>query len=79
MVDELLSEAKKSAQLSPAMHRFYEGKMQVIPKCAIRGIKDFDFWYTPGIAATCCQIRLLAKLINLGFYFLCYVCVYCEV
>ena len=26
-VEELLAKAKKPAQLSPAMHRFYEGKM----------------------------------------------------
>jgi malate dehydrogenase (oxaloacetate-decarboxylating) len=57
IVDELLAKAKKPAQLSPAMHRFYEGKMQVIPKCAIRGIDDFAFWYTPGVAATCRQIE----------------------
>ena len=57
IVDKLLAEAKKPAQLSPAMHRFYEVKMQVIPKCAIRGIEDFAFWYTPGVAATCCQIE----------------------
>ena len=29
-VEELLAKAKKPAQLSSAMHRLYEGKMQVI-------------------------------------------------
>jgi len=29
-VDELLARAKKPALLSPGMHKFYEGKMQVI-------------------------------------------------
>jgi len=57
IVEELLAEAKKPAQLSPAMHRFYEGKMQVLPKCAIRSIEDFAFWYTPGVAATCREIE----------------------
>jgi malate dehydrogenase (oxaloacetate-decarboxylating) len=56
-VDELLAKAKNPAQISPAMHRFYEGKMQVIPKCAIRSIDDFALWYTPGVAATCRQIE----------------------
>ena len=56
-VDELLAKAKKPAQLSPQMHRFYEGKMQVIPKCAIRSIDDFAIWYTPGVAAPCRMIQ----------------------
>jgi malate dehydrogenase (oxaloacetate-decarboxylating) len=56
-VEELLAKAKKPALLSPAMHRFYEGKMQVIPKCAIRSTDDFAIWYTPGVAAACREIQ----------------------
>ena len=56
-VEELLAKAKKPAQLSPGMHRFYEGKMQVIPKCAIRSTDDFAIWYTPGVAAPCREIQ----------------------
>ena len=56
-VEELLAKAKKPAQLSPAMHRFYEGKMQVIPKCAIRDTDDFAIWYTPGVAVPCREIQ----------------------
>ena len=56
-VDELLAKARKPAQLSPPMHRFYEGKMQVIPKCAIRSVDDFAIWYTPGVAAPCREIQ----------------------
>ncbi len=56
-VDELLAKAKKPAQLAPPMHRFYEGKMQTIPKCAIRGVDDFAIWYTPGVAAACKEIQ----------------------
>jgi malate dehydrogenase (oxaloacetate-decarboxylating) len=56
-VEELLAKAKKPAQVSPAMHRFYEGKMQVIPKCAIRSTDDFSIWYTPGVAAPCKEIQ----------------------
>ncbi len=56
-VEELLAKAKKPAQLSPPMHRFYEGKMQVIPKCAIRSVDDFAIWYTPGVAAACREIQ----------------------
>lgn len=56
-VDELIAKAKKPASLSPAMHKFYEGKMQVIPKCAIRSVEDFAIWYTPGVAAPCKMIQ----------------------
>jgi malate dehydrogenase (oxaloacetate-decarboxylating) len=56
-VDELLAKARKPAQLSPPMHRFYEGKMQVIPKCAVRSVADFAIWYTPGVAAACREIH----------------------
>lgn len=56
-VDELLAKAKKPAQLASPMHRFYEGKMQVIPKCAVRNVDDFAIWYTPGVAAPCREIQ----------------------
>jgi malate dehydrogenase (oxaloacetate-decarboxylating) len=56
-VEELLAKAKKPALLSPPMHRFYEGKMQVIPKCAVRNVDDFAIWYTPGVAAPCREIQ----------------------
>jgi malate dehydrogenase (oxaloacetate-decarboxylating) len=56
-IDELLAKAKKPAQLSSQMHRFYEGKMQLIPKCTIRNVDDFAIWYTPGVAAPCKEIQ----------------------
>ena len=56
-VEELLAKAKKPAQLASPMHRFYEGKVQVMPKCAIRNTDDFAVWYTPGVAAPCREIQ----------------------
>ena len=56
-VEELLAKAKKPSKLSSAMHKFYEGKMQVIPKCAIRSTDDFAIWYTPGVAVPCREIQ----------------------
>jgi malate dehydrogenase (oxaloacetate-decarboxylating) len=53
----LLARAQKPAQLSPQMHKFYEGKVQVMPKCAITSPKDFAVWYTPGVAAVCREIQ----------------------
>jgi malate dehydrogenase (oxaloacetate-decarboxylating) len=56
-VEELLAKAKKPAQLAPPMHRFYEGKVQVMPKCSITSPADFGIWYTPGVAAPCKEIQ----------------------
>jgi len=56
-VEELLAKAKKPSQLAPPMHKFYEGKVQVMPKCAITSPKDFAIWYTPGVAVPCKQIH----------------------
>jgi malate dehydrogenase (oxaloacetate-decarboxylating) len=56
-VEELLAKARKPARLSSPMHRFYEGKVQVMPKCAIRNTDDFAVWYTPGVAAPCREIQ----------------------
>ena len=56
-LEELLAKAKKPALLAPAMHRFYEGKVQVMPKCSIASTNDFAVWYTPGVAAPCREIQ----------------------
>ncbi|MEM2249890.1 MAG: NADP-dependent malic enzyme [Candidatus Bathyarchaeia archaeon] len=56
-VEELLAKAKKPSQLAPSMHKFYEGKVQVMPKCAITSPDDFAIWYTPGVAAPCKEIQ----------------------
>ena len=55
--EELLEKAKKPSKLALAYHPFYEGKVQVLPKCAIRSPADFAIWYTPGVAASCRQIK----------------------
>ncbi|MEM4726753.1 MAG: NADP-dependent malic enzyme [Candidatus Bathyarchaeia archaeon] len=52
-VEELLAKAAKPAKIAPILHKHYGGKLQVMPKCAIRGISDFDVWYTPGVAEPC--------------------------
>jgi malate dehydrogenase (oxaloacetate-decarboxylating) len=55
--EELLEKAKKPAKLALAYHSFYEGKVQVMPKCPIRDTSDFAIWYTPGVAASCRAIK----------------------
>ncbi len=56
-VEELLTKAKKPSMLAPPLHRFYQGKIQVMPKCAVTSPKDFAIWYTPGVAAPCKEIQ----------------------
>ncbi len=56
-VEELLAKAEKPSSLAVPMHNFYEGKVQVMPKCAIRNTDDFAVWYTPGVATVCRQIQ----------------------
>ncbi len=38
------------------MHRFYRGKVQVLPKVPVRNTADFGIWYTPGVAEPCREI-----------------------
>ncbi|MGC9071192.1 MAG: NAD(P)-dependent malic enzyme [Acidilobus sp.] len=37
-------------KLSLDLHRFYGGKIEVMPKVPVRRLKDFAIWYTPGVA-----------------------------
>jgi len=62
-VEELLAKAKIPAKLALAYHPFYEGKLQVMPKCAIRTPYDFAIWYTPGVAASCKKIQEEPELV----------------
>jgi malate dehydrogenase (oxaloacetate-decarboxylating) len=62
-IEELLAKAKKPARLAMDYHPFYEGKVQVMPKCAIRGPYDFAIWYTPGVAAPCRAIKENPELV----------------
>lgn len=36
--------------------RHYGGKVEVVPKVPITGLKDFSYWYTPGVAAVSMEI-----------------------
>ncbi|HYB68636.1 MAG TPA: NADP-dependent malic enzyme [Candidatus Acidoferrales bacterium] len=56
-VEELLAKAKKPSMLASPLHRFYEGKVQIMPKCAVSSPNDFAIWYTPGVAAVCREIQ----------------------
>jgi malate dehydrogenase (oxaloacetate-decarboxylating) len=55
--EELLAKARKPAQDALRLHPFYRGKMQTLPRCAVRDFNDFAIWYTPGVAAPCRAIE----------------------
>jgi len=61
--DECLSKANKPAEDAMKLHPFYRGKMQTIPRCAVRSIEDFAIWYTPGVAAPCKAIKENKELV----------------
>lgn len=61
--EELLAKAKKPAADALRLHPFYRGKVQMMPKCAIRYLKDFAIWYTPGVAAPCKAIHSNPELV----------------
>lgn len=56
-VEELKKKAYEPARLATIAHPYYEGKIEVVPKCPVRDFHDFAIWYTPGVAEPC-------KLIN---------------
>ena len=55
--EELLKEAQKWSKIAPPYHAFYHGKVEIMPKCAIRTLQDFSIWYTPGVAQVCKDIE----------------------
>jgi len=55
--EDLLSRAAEPADEALRLHPFYRGKVQMMPKCGVRGLEDFSIWYTPGVAAPCRAIE----------------------
>ncbi len=51
--EELIAKAEQPAKDALRLHPFFEGKVEVVPKCCIRDHNDFAIWYTPGVAASC--------------------------
>jgi malate dehydrogenase (oxaloacetate-decarboxylating) len=48
---ELIRKSKIPGLNALKMHSFYNGKMQVMPRCQISSYDDFSIWYSPGVAA----------------------------
>ncbi|MFN3740729.1 MAG: malate dehydrogenase, partial [Thermodesulfovibrionales bacterium] len=53
---ELIEEAQRPALEALRLHSLYRGKVEILPKCPIRGLDDFAIWYTPGVAEVCKEI-----------------------
>ncbi|MCI4351394.1 MAG: NADP-dependent malic enzyme [Thermoplasmata archaeon] len=45
--DQTTALGERSVRLA----RFYQGKVETVPKVPVRNLEDFALWYTPGIAA----------------------------
>jgi malate dehydrogenase (oxaloacetate-decarboxylating) len=55
--EEHLARAHEPAKVANKWHQYYKGKMQTIPRCAVRDLNDFAIWYTPGVAEPCKAIH----------------------
>ncbi len=48
---------KTRSEEANRLHRLYQGKVQIAPKCPVRDASDFTWLYTPGVAAPCRAIQ----------------------
>lgn len=51
--DDRESSAFALAEEALRLRAHYRGKVQIAPRCPVRDLHDFSFWYTPGVAASC--------------------------
>jgi malate dehydrogenase (oxaloacetate-decarboxylating) len=51
--EELLAKASLPAREALRLHPYFRGKVQMMPKCCVRGLEDFATWYSPGVAEPC--------------------------
>ncbi|MBE3519084.1 MAG: NADP-dependent malic enzyme [Firmicutes bacterium] len=61
--EELLKRANKPSEDALRLHRYYRGKVQTAPRCAVTSIDDFAIWYTPGVAEPCKAIQKQKDLV----------------
>lgn len=54
--EELLAKAKKPLETASQLHSYYKGKIAITPKCRVKDLRDFDVWYSPGVASPCRDI-----------------------
>ncbi|HTT34278.1 MAG TPA: NADP-dependent malic enzyme [Thermoplasmata archaeon] len=49
--DEEASHTEALGRRAVELARYYQGKIETVPKVPVRSLQDFALWYTPGIAA----------------------------
>ncbi|NOY12069.1 MAG: NADP-dependent malic enzyme [Archaeoglobi archaeon] len=52
-----MTESREVYEKALEIHRKYEGKVEVLPKIPYRGLEDFTYLYTPGVARACEEIE----------------------
>ncbi len=62
-VEERLAKAKKPGEDAMVLHKYYGGKVEVVPKAAVRSFDDFAIWYSPGVAEPCKAIAKDPELV----------------
>lgn len=55
--DEQVKKAEAPSINAIRMHKFYKGKVQVLPRCGIQSYQDFAYYYSPGVAKPCLEIK----------------------
>jgi malate dehydrogenase (oxaloacetate-decarboxylating) len=45
------AQTEELSERSVRLARFFQGKIETVPKVPVRSLADFSLWYTPGIAA----------------------------
>ncbi len=63
-IEAMIHKAELPSRQAAIYHPFYEGKIEVMPKAAVRDFNDFAIWYTPGVAEPC---RIIEKDEEEGF------------
>jgi malate dehydrogenase (oxaloacetate-decarboxylating) len=53
----MVRRAAEASREALRLHAAYRGKIQVLPKCPVRDLRDLAVWYTPGVAEPCTAIR----------------------
>jgi malate dehydrogenase (oxaloacetate-decarboxylating) len=62
--DQRAQEAQRFGRIAVNWHRHFQGKMETVPRCAVRGMDDFSVWYSPGVAEACLAIAAEEGLVD---------------
>ena len=60
-VEQRLEKAKQPGKDAMILHKYYGGKIEIVPKACVRSFDDFAIWYSPGVAEPC---KAIAKDID---------------